>query len=556
MSAGLVQKAECGKKENPCCSSALFILHSVLALLLFLAFFGSNLLKLTERWSHDPSYSHGFLVPFISLWLALRAYRRVGQPVSGNLRLGCMAMVAGAMLHLILTVISNPVLDFVAAGLLLWGAAVAIGDIAWARAFLFPIGFLFFMFPLPATWTNFGGLWLQDCVAQVAAALIDLFVVCYRRGNSLYLAGLPEPLVVAAECSGLRQIVSFVALGVLMGGLSRNSTSFRVLLAVVAVPLAILANVIRILLMAAGSVWFGTRWMGSWMHDAPALLTLPLGVAMLLMVVWGLSRLMPVSEPRPLGSDQAEPLPNGRGSVRSGLGAAIACLLAGMLAEGGLAWYLHAGETPSYPDLRAPLAELPRDLTVYPPGAGEGVVWRGRDLSNLDEFRAKLPYRADDLLYRQYESVPDGQMLYLYMVYSRHGEDRKHHPEICIRDASGATEDFDSRKQIALDAEGQRSVMRFRFRTGISQFTTVYYWHYTLEAPRREGQTAFRRLYQQQNYPVPSITAQVSLVADGKDLEAVERGFLAALDSALCRTQLPATARIGCQRLPIALIRQ
>ncbi|MGH7172746.1 MAG: exosortase/archaeosortase family protein, partial [Gemmataceae bacterium] len=273
------------------CSRTPVLLWLGLVALLFLAFFGGNLLKLTDRWSKDPSYSHGFLVPFVSLWLAVRAYRRAGAPVEGDVRIGSMAMLAGVMLHLLLTIINNPMLDFVAAGLVLWGVAVAVGGVEWAWGFLFPIGFLFFMFPLPATWTNFAGLWLQDWVAQVSAVVLDPFVVCYRRGNSLYLAGVPKPLVVAAECSGLRQIISFLALGVLVGGLSRKSKAFRVLLAAAAIPVAIISNVARILLMAACSVWFGTKWMGGWMHDAPALVTLPLGLALFLIVGWVLSRL-------------------------------------------------------------------------------------------------------------------------------------------------------------------------------------------------------------------------------------------------------------------------
>ncbi|HEY7326116.1 MAG TPA: exosortase/archaeosortase family protein [Gemmataceae bacterium] len=557
MSAGLVQKGECTRKGNPSRLLAFSLFLLAIALLLFLAFFGGNLLKLSDRWINDPSYAHGILVPFISLWLAVRAYRRECAPISGNIRLGCLAILTGAMLHLILTVISNAILDFVAAGLVLWGMAVAIGGAGWARAYLFPIGFLFFMFPLPATWTNFAGLWLQDRVAQVSAAVIDPLVVCYRRGNSLYLTGVSEPLVVAAECSGLRQIVSFVALAVLIGGLSRRSMAFRILLALVAIPLAILANVVRILLMAAGSIWFGTHWMGSWMHDAPALLTLPLGVAMLLVAVRGLNCFMPVSEARSVANAPPKPVTSGPGALKRGLQAVIVCLTGGLIAEGGLAWYAQAGGSPSYPDLRSSLAELPRELIAYPLGAKEQEgVWRGRDLPNLDEFRSKLPYRADELVYRQYEGGSAGPNVFLYMVYSRQGEDRKHHPEVCIRDASGATEDHQSRREVALDAEGQRTVMRFRFRTGINQLTTVYYWHYTLEAPRREGQTALRRLYQQQNHPVPSVTVQVSLMGGGKELETVEHGFLAAVDSALCRSQLPATARIGCQRLPITLVRE
>ncbi len=538
-----------------------FLVWLGLSALLFLVFFGGNLLKLTERWSKDPSYSHGFFVPLLGLWLALRVVRKKGAPSVGDPHVGSMAIVSGALLHLILTVINNPMLDFAAMALVLWGVAAALGGVGWAKGFLFPIGFLFFMFPLPATWTNYAGLWLQDWVAQVSAGLLDPFVVCYRRGNSLYLAGVGEPLVVAAECSGLRQIVSLVALGVVVGGLSGKSATFRILLAVAAVPAALVANVLRILIMAAGSVWFGTQWMGGWMHDAPALVTLPLGLALFASLGWLMSRLERSQREAPSLPTACEDCGESRTSTHSldsshspkrGLLAVVVCLLGASLAEGGLAWYLHGAAATPYPELRAPFAALPHDLAA--PGAS-GIGWHGRDVSNLDSFRAKLPYRADDLLYRVYAPKMAGPPLYLYLVYSRQGDDRKHHPEICIRDASGATEDFDARKQIPLDVSGQRSVMRFRFRTGVGEYTTVYYWHYSLEAPPQPGQTLLRRLYQRQNHPVPSITAQVSLVAAPTETEAVERGFLVAVDAALRAEQLPDTARIGDNRLPLTLIR-
>jgi exosortase len=267
------------------------LVWGVVVLLLLGALFGNSLLTLSSLWSTDPSYSHGFLVPLLSAWLAWRAYQRAGAPVAGDVRVGSMAILAGCVVHLVTLILAWPPLDFPALGLVLWGVAVTAGGAEWARGFLFPIGFLFFMFPLPVQWTAYVALWLQDWVAGVSAGLLDLFTVCYRRGNSLYLSGLRDPLVVAAECSGLRQIVAFVALGVLVGGLSGKSATFRVLLAVAAVPVAIAANVARILLMAAGALWFGTGWMGGWMHDTPALVTVPLGLCLFVLVGWGLARL-------------------------------------------------------------------------------------------------------------------------------------------------------------------------------------------------------------------------------------------------------------------------
>jgi exosortase/archaeosortase family protein len=85
--------------------------------------------------------------------------------------------------------------------------------------------------------------------------------------------------------------MGFVALGAILGHLSRRSLWFRGLLVLLAVPVAILANVLRVLLMAGGACLFGTAWMHGWLHHAPALFTLPVGLGLYLVVVWGVGRL-------------------------------------------------------------------------------------------------------------------------------------------------------------------------------------------------------------------------------------------------------------------------
>jgi hypothetical protein len=246
--------------------------------------------------------------------------------------------------------------------------------------------------------------------------------------------------------------------------------------------------------------------------------------------------------------------------VSQRLQAAAACLALGVLAQLGLSWHLRGSEVSSYPELTAPLRDFPAAVNssamlVGSDGAPSQMLWFGRDADGLEEFRGKLPYRADDLLYRGYIPAQGGRPVFIYMIYSRHGEDRKHHPEVCVRDASGATEDVAARRQIALDGNGERSVMRFRFRTGAARFTTVYYWHYTLEAMPRKGQSFLQALHQRLSLAAPSMTVQVWLDAMPDELNVVEQGFLVAVDTALRQNHLPATARIGCNRLPIALTR-
>jgi exosortase len=253
--------------------------------------FGSRFLGLFDAWTQDPNYSHGPLVPILSGWLAWRCSQRVGRPTQGEVGWGATGILLGCLIHLASLVGDWALLDYVALVAILWGLAVTAGGRQWARGFAFPILFLFFMFPLPKLWTAWAALRLQDWVSATSAAVLDLFTVCYRRGNSLYLAGVADPLVVAAECSGLRQIVAFVALAALVGFLGQRSFLGRTLLIVAAVPVAILANVVRVLLMAGGACFFGTDWLSGWLHGAPALVTLPLGLGLFALVAGLLGRL-------------------------------------------------------------------------------------------------------------------------------------------------------------------------------------------------------------------------------------------------------------------------
>jgi exosortase len=263
--------------------------------------FYSTFSLLVHRWEADPNYSHGYLVGPISLVLAFFALRKAGWPEKGELPLGLAYVGCGVIIHLAALVLSWPLVDFLALAAVLRGLAVAAGGRQWAAALTFPIVFLLFMFPWPTAWMARAALFLQESVAVISTTVLDLFVVCYRQGTSLHLAGVKEPLVVAEECSGLRQIVAFLALGALLGKLSGRSMPFRLVLLLLAVPVAVLANVLRVVLMAAGAVWYGTSWLDSWLHHAPAMFSLPLGIALFLGLLWVMEKLWPARKAPEVG---------------------------------------------------------------------------------------------------------------------------------------------------------------------------------------------------------------------------------------------------------------
>jgi hypothetical protein len=228
-----------------------------------------------------------------------------------------------------------------------------------------------------------------------------------------------------------------------------------------------------------------------------------------------------------------------------------------LLVQVGLTRHMRSGSANLYPMIRKDISQLPQTLAAPDEPASTTALarWVGKD-ANPEEVRKHLPYTPNDLVSRHYQLQGTGLGVNLYLVHSRQADDRKHHPEICIRDVTGAPEDLEARQLVYLDADGRRPVQRFRFRTGASQYTTVYYWHYTFSPLPQEGRTFLQVLYQRMATPAPSLTAQVTTTARPEEVGAVEKTFLVALDQALQKDYLPPDTVIGCDRLPIALTRR
>lgn len=520
------------------------------------ALFSDTFATLLNLWDRDASYSHGYLVGPISLALAVRIYRRVGPPIRGEALLGLSGILLGVFCQLAATVFHWPPLSYLGLICVIRGLLTSAGGRDWAAAFNFPLLFLFFMFPLPVTWTGYAALWLQDIVSRVSETVIGLFVVCHRVGHSIRIAGVDQSLVVAEECSGLGQIVSFLAFAALLGHLLARPVWYRIVMVVAALPIAVAANTLRVVMMNLGAYYFGTKWMGGVLHDAPALFSIPVGVLLFLLfdrVLSGVTERKKDTPPADTAAPPATPRPAVASKRRSGLALALVVLAVGVAGRFALTAHLRTAGELSYPAMTGSFESLPRE--VIDPATGR-PIWRGQDLTEArDSLRAKLPFQADDLLIRGYRNA-DGAFAQLYMVHSRAGEDRKHHPEICIRDVSGAPEDLTFRQQVPLGTEDARA-QRFRFRTGGGRSTVVYYWHYTPTPTPDAGRTRLQTLHLRIGIAAPSVTVQVSIGTDDpKTLEAVEKQLLPAIDRAAVQRVLPAGTETGCKRIPIGLARE
>jgi exosortase len=231
-----------------------------------------------------PDYSHGFLVPLFSAYLAYSwrdwAPRRIKWPEPW-----CLAFFAAGIVLFVVpgkVNIAKEWLQGLSLVLNLCGVALLLGG--WpALRWLWPaLAFLMFMFPLPASVERTMGTKLQ-----LTAAIASEFVLqtigyaTYREGVILHVRD--HALEVEKACSGLSMLLTFVALSTATALLVKRPWFDRALILASAVPVAVFANVIRIALTGVlyneGGKELGDRVF----HDFAGWMMLPIA----LVVLWG-----------------------------------------------------------------------------------------------------------------------------------------------------------------------------------------------------------------------------------------------------------------------------
>jgi exosortase len=212
---------------------------------LLIALYADVVPSMLVRWWEDEGYSHGFLVVPLAGWLAWRQRAALaGAPAERDNRgliLVCLAAASYVIGKLgaefFLTRMS---LVFMLAGLIWtfrgWG---------WLKRLAFPLLLLASTVPLPVLVYNrlAGPLQLVASAASTELAQA-LGISVYRDGNIIHLA--TTTLGVAEACSGLRSISSLAVAALLLCYLELRRPLTRVTLVLMALPIAVLFNVIRV----------------------------------------------------------------------------------------------------------------------------------------------------------------------------------------------------------------------------------------------------------------------------------------------------------------------
>ena len=214
-------------------------------LALFLWTYWPILPGLIAQWWNEPNYSHGFLVPFISL--AIVWFRR-DQLTSMETQAGytgLLIMTMALMLYVAGSVGADLFLQRFSLIVMLSGTVVFLAGWSMFKALLFPIGYLLLAVPLPGIIFNSIVFPLQLLAARIATYTMQVFSVpVLREGNIMHLASVS--LDVEEACSGIRSLISLLAIGVLYAYLTQKKLTPRLVITFAVIPIAIVANVFRV----------------------------------------------------------------------------------------------------------------------------------------------------------------------------------------------------------------------------------------------------------------------------------------------------------------------
>lgn len=213
--------------------------------LLLIPMFWGGLTELVERWGKQEEYSHGYLIPLLTLYFIWdkRAYLQSLEFKPGYLAIPIVVvalLVAG-----IGEISALYLLIHYAIILILLGMVYALGGLRLLRTLLFPIAILIFCIPLPYFLEASLTADLQLLSSNIGVAFIRMLgIPVYAEGNVISLSNYQ--LQVVEACSGLNYMYPLLSISFILGYMYQTSMWKRVLVFFSSIPITILMNSFRI----------------------------------------------------------------------------------------------------------------------------------------------------------------------------------------------------------------------------------------------------------------------------------------------------------------------
>lgn len=205
-------------------------------------------------------WGHAYVVPLISGYFVYKHREKLSKIPVRTYWAGMLPMVLGVVLYIYFVVgYTNHMFQGFAMVITIGGLVMLVAGPRMVRALTFPIAYLGFMVTISELVMN-KITWQLKLIASKGSyvTLNMLGVETELSGNILEImtsAGEVIPLNVADACSGMRMVVAFIALAAAVVIFSCKYWWQRIAVMLVAVPVALLMNVVRVVVLGLASLY-------------------------------------------------------------------------------------------------------------------------------------------------------------------------------------------------------------------------------------------------------------------------------------------------------------
>jgi exosortase len=234
-------------------------------------------------------YGHGYLVPLVAAYLAYGARREIRRAL---LRLepprwGALVALGAGTFELFMIVGDVGFLAGIGIPLVIGSAAYAVGGMRLVRPLALPLTFLALMVP-PPRFVLYEILFrLKLLVTRIAVALLQAAgTPVLAEGNQIQIPD--HALFVADACSGLTSIVTMLPIACTIAYFLTRGVWRRVLVVASVLPLALGANILRVILTVKLVPWIGIDAAQGSLHQSFGVATYAVGTLALV----GVTRLL------------------------------------------------------------------------------------------------------------------------------------------------------------------------------------------------------------------------------------------------------------------------
>ena len=239
-------------------------------------------------WTRDEQ-GHGPIILVVATWLLYRKRQAISSaevrpsPMAGAALfvLAMLLYVAGRSQRVLMLEMGSLIPLLVSLVLIFKGKQAL-------KACWFPLFFLLFMVPLPATVVIAATTPLKIAVSSVASDA--LYAAGYPVGRTGVMLTIGSyQLLVADACAGLNSMFTLEALGLLYMNLMNYTSARRnVFLALMILPISFVANIVRVLILVLVTYYFGDEAGQGFVHSFAGMVLFLVALAMILVVDHGM----------------------------------------------------------------------------------------------------------------------------------------------------------------------------------------------------------------------------------------------------------------------------